>query len=253
MRIVSLVNGSLLSEAASLYAITYAKSVQLPLTLLFIDNGLESIEHFRLSELSLKELAKAQDVDIEVIILAGDILDTLHHFAQLYAIDTLFCATRKQSSSHSFSDKIVAARLEMDIAVVKVKNVSHVRSYHRVLFAAGSSINVHAYMLWLGLLKDNEALGKLYLQNNRSAFKTTTTSGLKYEAEPFVQMAKMLHKSVEVVNTLQPVNPEAMNNYLIANNLDLVIYDAHAYSKRILNQVSDESSINSILYYSWKV
>ncbi len=253
MRVVSLVNGSLLSEAASIYAIAYAKSVQLPLTLLFIDNGLESKERFRLSEASLKELAKAQEVDVEVVILEGDTLVALHHFVQLYAIDTLFCATRKQSKSHSFSDKIVAAGLETDIAVVKVKNVSHVRSYHRVLFVAGSSVNPHAYVLWLGLLNENEALGKLYLQNSRSAFKATTKSGLKYEAEPFVQIAKMLHKSVEVVNTLQPINPETMNNYLIANNLDLVIYDARAYSKRVLNQVSDESSINSILYYSWKV
>lgn len=253
MRVVSLVNGSLLSEAASLYAITYAKSVQLPLTLLFIDNGLESIEHFRLSEASLKELAKAQEVDVEVVILEGDMLVTLHHFMQLYAVDTLFCATRKESKRHSFSDKIVAAGLETDIAVVKIKNVSHVRSYHRVLFAAGNSINAHVYTLWLGLLSEQDSLGKLYLQNSRSASKATTKSGLKYEAEPFVQIAKMLHKSVEVVNTLQPVNPEAMNNYLIANNLDLVIYDAHAYSKKVLNQISDESSINSILYYSWKV
>lgn len=253
MRVVSLVNGSLLSEAASLYAITYAKSVRLPLTLLFIDNDLESIEDFYLSEASLKELAKAQEVDVEVVILEGDTLVMLRHFMQLYAIDTLFCATRKESKSHSFSDKIVGAGLETDIAVVKIKNVSHVRSYHRILLVAGRSINAHAYLLWLSLLNENDSLGKIYLQNSQSASKATTKSGLKYEAEPFVQIAKMLHKSVEVVNTLQPVNPKAMNNYLIANNLDLVIYDAHAYLKGVLNEISDESSINSILFYSWKV
>lgn len=252
MRVVSLVNGSLLSEAASLYAITYAKAVQLPLTLLFIDNGRESIEAFHLSEVSLKELAKAQEVDVEVVILEGDTLVMLRHFGRLYAIDTLFCATRKESKSHSFSDKIVAAGLETDIAVVKLKNVSHARSYHRILLVAGRTINAHVYLLWLSLLSEN-ALGKLYLQNSQSASKATTKSGLKYEAEPFVQIAKMLHKSVEVVNTLQPVNPEAMNNYLIANNLDLVIFDAHAFSKGVLNQISDDSSINSILFYSWKV
>jgi hypothetical protein len=252
MRVVSLVNGSLLSEAAGLYAITYAKSVLLPLTLLFIDNDSESIENFRLSEASLKELAKAEEVEVEVVILEGDTLVTLRHFLQLYAIDTLFCATRKRSKSHSFSDKIVSAKLETDIAVVKVKNVSQVRAYHRVLLVAGRTINAHVYLLWLSLLSDEGSLGKLYLQNSQSASKATTKSGLKYEAEPFVRIAKMLQKSIEVVNTLQPVNPEEMNNYLIANSLDLVIYDAHAYSKRVLNQISDESSINSILFYTWK-
>jgi len=47
MRVVSLMNGSLLSEAASVYAISYAKSIDLPLTFLFVDNGLESIEKFQ--------------------------------------------------------------------------------------------------------------------------------------------------------------------------------------------------------------
>ena len=252
MRVVSLVNGSLLSEAACLYAISYARSVQLPLTLLFVDNGMDSLAGFQQSEATLKSLAKAEDVEIEVVILEGDTLANLHHFAQLYAIDTLFCATRKQSKSHSFSNKIVAAGLETDIAVVKIKNISQVRSSHRILLAAGNTINAHAYLLWLSLLREVDSLGKLYLQNSTSASKATTKSGLKYEAEPFVRIANMLDKSVEVVNTLQPVNPEDMNNYLIANNLDLVIYDAHAYSSRVLNQVSDESSINSILFYAWK-
>ncbi|MDG6774188.1 universal stress protein [Thiomicrorhabdus sp. ZW0627] len=252
MRVVSLVNGSLLSEAASLYAIDYARSVKLPLTLLFIDNGEESVEKLHLSVASLKELADAVDVTVETVILQGDMLTQLKHFVQLYAIDTLFCATRKLSKSHSFSEKIVGAGLETALAVVKVKNVPQVRSYHRVMLAAGKAINPHAYLLWLGLLNDGDSLGKLYLQNSRSAFKASTKSGLKYEAAPFVQIAKMLNQNVEVVNTLQPVDPEEMNNYLIANDLDLAIYDANAYTQRMLNHLTDESSINSIIFYPWK-
>lgn len=253
MRVVSLVNGSLLSEAASLYAINYARSVQLPLTLLFIDNSEESVEKLHLSVASLKEMADAQEVEVETVILQGDMLTQLKHFEQLYAIDTLFCATRKLSQSHSFSEKIVRAGLETAIAVVKIKNLPQVRSYHRVMLAAGKAVNPHAYLLWLGLLGDEHSLGKLYLQNSRSASKASTKSGLKYEAAPFVQIAKMLNQSVEVVNSMQPVDPEEINAYLIANNLDLAIYDANAYSQKMLNRITDESSVNSIIFHPWKV
>ncbi|MDG4812527.1 universal stress protein [Hydrogenovibrio sp. 3SP14C1] len=204
MRVVSLMNGSLLSEAASIYAIFYAKSIELPLTFLFVDNGLESIEKFQSSLATLEEVAEANQVVFETVILKGDVIDQLMHFAQLYSIDTVFCATRKQSNTHSFSEKIIRSGIETAIAVVKVKNVSQVRSYHRVLLVAGENINPHCYLLWIGLISANQALGKLYLQNNRTIKKASGKSGLKYEAAPFVQLAGMLKQQVEVVQVLQP-------------------------------------------------
>ncbi len=253
MRVVSLVNGSLLSEAACLYAITYAKSVKLPLTLLFIDNGEDSLERFHHSESSLKALANAQEVEVESVILQGDLLEKLRYFVQLYAVDTLFCATRKLSNKHSISDRIIRAKLETGIAVVKIKSIPLVRSYKRVMLCAGSCINPHAYLLWLGLLNGEQTLGKLFVQNGRFASKASTKSGLKYAAAPYVQLAQMLNHSIEVVNTLKPINPEEMNNYLVANDLDLVVYDAQQYAKKVLNQLTDVSSTNSIMYYCWKV
>lgn len=252
MRVVSLVNGSLLSEAASFYAIAYAKATQLPLTFLFVDNGAESIEKFQSSLATLEEVAEASQVPFETVILKGGVIDQLKYFAQLYSIDTVFCATRKNSNAHSFSEKIIRSRIETDIAVVKVKNVSQVSSFHRVLLAAGEKINPHCYVLWLGLIASNKAMGKLYLQNNRTLKKASSKSGLKYAAAPFVQLAGMLNQHVEVVQVLQPITPTSMNNYLIENDLDLVIFNTSSHSQKIINQVTDLSGINSILFYPWK-
>lgn len=251
MKVVSMVNGSLLSETASFYALAYAKSVQLPLTLLFIDNGAESLEKVKTAMTSIEEIAEANGVGIESVTLEGKIIDQLRHYVQLYAIDTLFCATRKLSNTHSFSQKIVQAKLETDIAVVKVKNISQVRSVHRILLAAGDKVNVHAYMLWLGLITSNGAMGKLYLQNPQKASVATTKSGLKYEAEPFVQIAQMLGKKIEVVNAMQPINAEDINRYLVSNNLDLAVFYAPAYPPKLLNEITDISGVNSILFYPW--
>jgi hypothetical protein len=253
MRVVSLVNGSLLSEAASFYAIAYAKAIKLPLSFLFIDNGKESLEKLESSIATLEEIAEANGVKTEAVMLEGDVISQLQHYAKLYSIDTLFCATRKLSNSHSFSDKIVRAGLETDIAVVKVKNVPQVRAYQRVLLVSGERINPHAYLLWLGLVMGNEAKGKLYLQNSHSAQNASTKSGLKYESQPFMQIANMLNQEVDVVQVLQPISPERINNYLVENDYDLAAYTASDYSQKLLNQVSDDSSINSILFYPWQI
>lgn len=253
MKVVSLVNGSLLSEAASLYAITYAKAAQLPLTLLFIDNGQESLEKHRLSVASLQELAASQEVEVESVILEGDTLAQLRHFTRLYRVDTLFCATRKLSRNHSFSDKIVRAGLKADIAVVKVKNMSKVRGYHRVFFAAGDSPNPHAYFLWLSLLWDDEVMGKLCL-TRAGGFRSAERSTFRYyAAQPFIQLARMLQKNVAMVSALQPHDEVEFNNYLLANSFDLALFDAAAYPKKLLNRVTDEAAANSILFYPWKV
>lgn len=253
MRVVSLVNGSLLSEAASFYAIIYAKAMHLPLTLLFIDDGRESVEKLQLSVASLKELAVSQAIEVESLTLQGEVLDQLHHFSRLYTIDTLFCATRKLSRHHSFSDKIVRAGLETDIAVVKVKNISKIRGYQRVFFAAGEHPNLHTYLLWLGLLQDGEILGKFCL-TGRDCFKPLGTAFTRqYTAKPFLQVARMLQRNVDIVSTLLPHDAEQINNYLLANSFDLALFDASAYPQKLLNQVTDEAAINTIQFYPWKI
>lgn len=253
MRVVSLVNGSLLSETACFYAIAYAKSVKLPLTLLFIDNGKESLEKVESSIETLKALSEANQVETDTVMLEGSVVSQLQHYAQLYSIDTLFCATRKLSNSNSFSDKIVKSGLETDIAVVKVKHVPQVRSYHRVLLLSGEKVNAHAYLLWLGLLMGNQAKGKLYLQNSHSAQNASGKSGLKYESAPYMQIANMLEQQVEVVQALQPISPERINNYLVENAFDLAVYTASDYPQKLLDHITDDASTNSILFYPWLI
>jgi hypothetical protein len=253
MRVVSLVNGSLLSEAASFYAIIYAKAMQLPLTLLFIDDGRESVEKWQLSVASLKELAVSQEIEVESLTLQGEVLSQLHHFSRLYAIDTLFCATRKLSKHHSFSDKIVGAGLETDIAVVKIKNISKIRSYQRVFFAAGEHPNLHAYLLWLGLLQDGEIMGELCLAGQERFKSLGPAFTRQYTAKPFMQLARMLQRNVEIESTLLPHDAEQIDNYLLANGFDLALFDASAYPQKLLNQVTDEAAVNTIQFYPWKV
>lgn len=253
MKVVSLVNGSLLSEAASFYAISYAKFSKLPLVFLFVDNGQESPEKFQSSLATLSEIAEANQVVYESVILSGDVIEQLKRFTQLYSINMVFCATRKQSIAHSFSDRIIKSGIETAIAVVKVINVSLVRSFHRILLATGEEINPHCFLLWLALGVSNESLGKLYLQNARSFRKASSKSGLKYTAAPFVQLAEMFKFDVEVVQVLEPIKPRSMNNLLIENDIDLVVFNTTSHSQAVLNQVTDQSSTNSILFYPWKI
>lgn len=256
MRVVSMINGSLLSESASYYALSYARSVQLPFTALFVDNGKESQKAVEQSVQALQKFADANNVPFEFVQLQGEDVPQLQHFCQLYAVDTLFCATRQKSSLRSFSEKIVNSGIETDIAVVKVKNISHVRSSNRLMLVSREKINPHVFVLWLGLLKVNDATGRIYLSAEDGFAKASTKSGLKYLAAPFMQLAALSgagEDQIEVVNALQPMDVEALLRYEAENNIDLLVIRAGVYPKKELNHLGDHSGVNSILFYPWKV
>ena len=255
MRVVSMINGSLLSESASYYALSYARAVQLPFTALFVDNGKESEERVQKSVAALQEYAEANNVSFEVVTLQGEVVPQLQHFCQLYAVDTLFCATRQKSSLRSFSEQIVKSGIETDIAVVKVKNVTHVRSFNRLMLVSKELINPHVFVLWLGLLKANDGVGRIYLSSEKAFAKATTKSGLKYLAAPFMQMATLSDipaDNIEVVNALQPMDAEALLRYEVENNIDLLVIRAGVYPQKELNHIGDHSGVNSIIFHPWK-
>jgi len=255
MRVVSMINGSLLSETASFYAISYAKSVGLPYSALFVDNGKESNERVQASVKVLHDLCEAQDVEFEFVRLEGDVVEQLQHFCQLYAVDTLFCATRQNSKLRSFSEHIVHSKIETDIAVVKVKNVARVRGAKRFMLISKEQINPHAFVLWLGLLKVNDGYGRIYLASEKGFAKASTKSGLKYIAAPYVQLASLSGVSsdnIEVVNAITPMTPDDLMRYVVEHNIDLMMIRSGVYSAAQLNQIGDHSSVNSIAFYPWR-
>lgn len=255
MRVVSMINGSLLSEAASHYAIAYAKSVSLPYTALFVDNGKESEERVQKSVEVLRETAEQHDVAFEFVELQGDVVEQLQHFCQLYAVDTLFCATRRDSKLRSFSEHIIKSEIETDIAVVKIKNVSRVHDAQRIMLASKEHINPHTFVMWLGLLKFSNGYGRIYLASEKGFAKASTKSGLKYIAAPFVQLARMAglgSDQIEVVNAIKPMGAEDLLRYVVENNMDLVVIRSGVYPLKELNEIGDNSSVNSIVFYPWK-
>lgn len=250
-----MINGSLLSESASYYAITYAQSISLPYTALFVDNGKESLERVQKSVEVLREIAEAHQVEFEFVQLEGNVVDQLQHFCQLYAVDTLFCATRQDSSLRSFSEHIVSSGIETDIAVVRVKNLSRVRSTKRLMLVSREHINPHVFVMWLGLLKVNDAHGRIYFSAKEAFENATTKSGLKYQAAPFVQLAALGgvdEEQLDIVNALKPMGPEMLLRYLVENNIDLVVFRAEVYPKHELDEIADHSSVNSIVFHPWK-
>ncbi|WP_240693181.1 universal stress protein [Thiomicrorhabdus indica] len=255
MKVVSMINGSLLSESASYYAISYAQSVNLPFTALFIDNGKESKERVQKSVESLHEIAEAHNVEFEFIELQGDVIEQLQHFCQLYAVDTLFCATRQDSKLRSFSENIIKSDIETDIAVVKIKNVAHVKSTGRLMLVSKEQINPHTFVLWLGLLKHSDGYGRIYLASEKGFAKATTKSGLKYLAAPFMQLAIMAgisEENIEVINAIKPMGAEGLQRYVVENNMDLLVIRSGVYPTRQLADIGDHCSVNSIVFYPWK-
>ena len=255
MRIVSLINGSLLSESASQLALNYAGSVQLPFTALFIDNGNESIERVRETVSVLQAQAEALQIEFEFVQLEGDVIEQLQHYCQLYAVETLFCATRQNSKLRSFSEKIIHAKIETNIAVVKIKNVAHSQQPQRLLLLSKEQINPHVYVLWLGLIKAFCAYGRIHFAVGKGFSHASSKSGLKYHAAPFMQLATLAgiaESQVHIANSVQKMDVETVHRYLVEHDVDLLMMRNDLYSKQELNDIGDESSANSIIIYPWE-
>ncbi len=254
MRILTLINGSLLSEAASKLAVFYAAQVKLPLTAIFVDNGRESVSRASASAKALEKLAEQHEVQFEYLPLEGEVITQLEHYCQLYAIDTLFCATRHQSDARFFSEQIVEAKIETDVAVVKIKSIGQLESCQQVMLVSNEQINAHAYVLWLGLIKHWQTSGLLYLSQQSTFLNAHTHSGIKYQTAPFMQIATLSgcdSDRIEAVNTLQPMSVEQMLHYQIEKSVNLAIYTEGSYSAKSLRKLGESSGVNSIIFYPW--
>jgi hypothetical protein len=256
MRVVSMINGSLLSESASYFALAYAQSVDLPFTALFIDNGKESEERVSKTVAALTEMASVNSVEFEFVKLEGAVVAQIQHFCQLYAVDTLFCATRKQSSQDSFSREIVKSGIETDIAVVKVKNVAMVHSSKRILMVSKEKICPHAFVMWLGLIRSFDARGWIHLAAKKAFSHATTKSGLKYLAAPFMQLARLSgfdSDKIQVVNSLQAMDTDQVLRYVVEHSVDLLVLSDGVYTQKACEQLTDKLSVNAIVFHPWRV
>ena len=255
MRIVSLINGSLLSESASQLALSYAHSVQLPFTALFINNGQESAERVAATVEVLKTQAENLQVEFEFVELEGDVIEQLQHYCQLYAVDTLFCATRQNSKLRSFSEHIIKAKIETNVAVVKIKNVAHSQYAQRILLLSKEQINPHVYVLWLGLVKAFSAHGRIHFSVGKNFAKANSKSGLKYQAAPFMQLATLAgiaEGQVHISNAIAKMDVETVHKYLIEHDIDLLMMRNDIYKTSEQNEIGDQSSANSIIVYPWE-
>jgi hypothetical protein len=116
MRVVSLINGSLSSETASIYALHYASKLSYKISLVYIKER-EYSQELEKSFQNIKHSADFLEVECELLIFEN--LKEFKNFIQTRDIDMLFCSSRYKHSifDRSFAQSLVKMDMKVDLAI----------------------------------------------------------------------------------------------------------------------------------------
>ena len=119
MRVVSLINSNMICETSSTYALYYAKSLSLKLSLVHIKEN-DKLALIEKVFTDIQKLATLLEVEVELILY--DNFEALEQFIRDKNVDILFCSTKHKHSlfEESFAKRVIKLEMQVDLAVVKV-------------------------------------------------------------------------------------------------------------------------------------
>jgi hypothetical protein len=254
MKIAALLNGTLLSEVTARYALSYAKGLGLTLTFIFVSGEGEELAKFEKSVEKLEETAKTLQVETEKVVLTGAFSEEVLRYSQLFSLDTVFCGWPHDKKHSKPVQDLLKVGLETDLVFATIHRPLKVKTGHKkVLLVENKGPDAHAFLLFMGLLKGLKTKGKWLLQTEDSLFKAHSKSGVKYQVQPFFQIASMLNLPLEMAQTLVPKTPEELIEYVVSNEVDLMILNTAYFSPKASEKIQQTTPINTLIFYPWRM
>lgn len=161
MKIAVALNSHLISEHAALYALHYARSLDLAVELLFVENQADPVKEVLERVARLEIEAGKLGLKLSFRKLTGKPGPTLVKQIQSHFYHTVFCSTRAHPPklfTDSVSQHLVKARLPSQLVVVRINRVNAVYHCERLGVFGGRGLpDVHQMALGLGLAKAYQA------------------------------------------------------------------------------------------------
>ena len=268
MRIVSLINGSLIAQTAAVYALHYAKALGVMCSFVHIRDKDEL--------LSVKQSAKELKREAEKLGVACELeyLETIEGFSEfvrLHDVDMVFCSTRHDHGlfDQSFVQKLLAQRLVSDMAVVKVVKLGaaqHVEKLILPIRQSKLSINKFSFFALISLAYQAKAelfsvdkISKKKLAFVDAATQKTALQKLVFALRHYMRVAKMSAFKFSVKHAFSLAEGDSVQNHIIRQNFDLAIVGGHHdrnyrrfFGLHPIDVLFDEPMINTIYFISSK-
>ena len=236
MRVVSLINGSLSSETASIYALHYASKLAYKVSLVHIkereypqelDKSFENIKH------------SADFLNVECELLLFENLVEFKIFIQARDIDILFCSSRYKHSifDRSFAQSIVKMDMKVDLAIVKVVKLFRANSVDNLILPIrGSKLSVKKFTLFYTFAMAYEAKAEIYSidkmsKNHLSRLESTQIRDrLKeviFNLRHYFRIATLAGFKFNLKHNYTLAEGEKIKTHIAQNRYDLAIIGAH--------------------------
>jgi hypothetical protein len=265
MRVVSLINGTMISETSSIYALYYAKSFSLKLSLVHIkDNDPEVIVNKVFSDIS----RLASSLDIEVDLLVYESLDDLEELLMNENVDALFCSTKHNRSifEPSFAKKIINMGMKVDLAIVKVVKQAGADSVDKIIMPIrGYQLSVRKFTFFSTLVNAYDSDAEIFsidkVKKSQAASLNAKKVKIKLEEilfnlRHYFRLANIMKMKFSIKHHYALAEGDEVQSHIAKNSYDLAIVGGHHeksfFTQHPIDVLFEKPMINTIYFIPTK-
>lgn len=231
MGVITAVNGQVTSEVAAFYGLHYARIHGLPLVLLHVKNPGDTLESVESSMANIEKTAASYNLSCERAMLEGPPIDAVKHYLHKNRSEILFCSTRYRKGRKflnlSFSEKLRAIPLPVDLAEVRVVHVHSTLSTERIILPIKEDrLSAEKFTFFASMAKAYQASGEIY---------SVTVASQKKRANLDLGDAKRI---------LQKIDEKLSHYEKLAELLDIPLRLKHAIAINEIDQILHHLSHN---------
>jgi nucleotide-binding universal stress UspA family protein len=231
MDVIAAVNGQVTSEVAALYGLHFARIHGLPLVLLHVKNPADTIDLVESSMANIEKSAAAYDLSCSRVMLEGHPIDAVKQYLLKNRSEIIFCSTRyrkgKRLLHQSFSEKLRARPLPVDLAEVRVVHVNSTLSTERIVLPIREDrLSAEKFTFFASMAKAYQASGEIY---------SVTVTNRKKRAS--LELG-------DIKRRLQKIDDRLSHYEKLAELLDIPLRLKHAIAANEINQVLHHLSHN---------
>lgn len=269
MKVVAAVNGTITAESMAFYALRYAKAQSFTLLLLHVENKKDDLNEVKASIERITTVALSEDIQVQQSILKKSSKEEIKEFLSSSNVDTIFCSTRKHKRfiTDSFSEVLINMGLNIDIAVVRIVNISIIKDFNNmVLFIKEDKLSVKKFTFFATLASAYRADTEIYSITSMSRYKLSKVGihearqrleSINYNLRHYLKLVNFMSFRIHIKHSFANSEAKSILTHIAKSDVQLSVVGAKRlsiksfFSKEMpIEKLMREASINTIAYYS---
>ncbi|WP_281950770.1 hypothetical protein [Nitrosophilus kaiyonis] len=237
MKVATFINGSIISENSSFYAIKYAKKLNLKVYAIYIKEKI-STDEVKKSYENIKLYADNLSVKIDFIILED--IYQLKSFIEKENIVQIFTSTKHKHTifESSFAKSLLKKDLKSDIAIVKIVKIGDIKNIDKIILPIREDkLSVKKFTFFMTFALTHSAKAQIYsidkVTRNFLAFldenqKSKKVKNIIFNLGHYFNLAKLMKYELSIKHDFTMMEEiEKVNAHIAKYGFDLAIVGGH--------------------------